>query len=147
MKDSCVGPVGAVGLLLALLLKYQALLNIDQKLKLPALLLFPAVARFGQVLMAVGAKSARDSGLGSSFISGTGSSQLLFSLATILAASYLCLEWKGIVVVAFISTVTFFVRLYFQRRLGGITGDIIGFSNELNEIVCLLLILACCCRI
>jgi adenosylcobinamide-GDP ribazoletransferase len=147
MKDSRVGAVGAVGLLFAILLKYQALLNIDQSLKLPALLIFPAVARFSQVLMATGARSARENGLGIAFIAGVGISQLLAALATILAAAFICLSWKGGALVAGAFLLTFCVRGYFQKRLGGVTGDIIGFSSELNEIGCLLLILACCDRI
>lgn len=146
MKDSRVGAVGAVGLLFVILLKYQALLAIDQNLKLQSLLLFPAVARFGQVLMATGARSARDDGLGSVFIAGAGRCQLLVALGIILPSAFFCLAWKGVVLVAIAFVVTFFVRHYFQKRLGGITGDIIGFSSELNEIACLLLILALCDR-
>jgi adenosylcobinamide-GDP ribazoletransferase len=147
MKDSRIGAVGAVGLLFAVLLKYQALQNIPQDLKVPVLLLFPAVARYSQVLMATGASSARGTGLGTIFISGAGAIQLLAALGTILTVAFLSLAWKGIVMVAAASLLTFSVRWYFQKRLGGITGDVIGFSSELTEIGSLLLILSCCDRI
>ncbi len=51
MKDSRIGAVGVVGLVLALLLKYEALLHIPLDFKREALLFFPLVARFSQVQM------------------------------------------------------------------------------------------------
>jgi adenosylcobinamide-GDP ribazoletransferase len=35
--------------------------------------------------------------------------------------------------------VTWGVGAWFTRKAGGITGDIIGFTSEVNEILCLLL--------
>jgi adenosylcobinamide-GDP ribazoletransferase len=32
------------------------------------------------------------------------------------------------------------LRWWFHRRLGGVTGDVIGCASELNEILCLLMI-------
>lgn len=147
MKDSRVGAVGAVGLIFAVLLKYQALLHIDQSLKVPALLIFPSIARFGQVLMVTGARSAREKGLGTAFIAGAGSVHMLLALATVLAVAGTFLSFKGVALVAAASLLTFSVRLYFQKRLDGITGDIIGFTNELNEIGLLLLMLSYCGKI
>jgi adenosylcobinamide-GDP ribazoletransferase len=34
------------------------------------------------------------------------------------------------------------IKAWFHRKLGGITGDIIGFASELAEVLCLLVILA-----
>ena len=64
MKDSQVGAVGAVGLVLGLLLKWQALVAVPDGMKWQALLLFPLLARFGQVLTLTGADHARQDGLG-----------------------------------------------------------------------------------
>jgi cobalamin synthase len=33
-------------------------------------------------------------------------------------------------------------RLFFKRRLGGITGDILGAANELSELLCLILLIS-----
>ena len=54
MKDSRVGAVGAVALVLGLMLKYQALLAVPPEYKREALLFFPLAARFAQVQMTVG---------------------------------------------------------------------------------------------
>src|SRR6185369_12753777 len=56
MKDSRTGAVGVVGLVLGLLLKYQALLHLPLGEKGGMILFFPALARFAQVQVAVGAR-------------------------------------------------------------------------------------------
>lgn len=140
MKDSRVGAVGVVGLILGIGLKYQAIAALDPSLKWQALLLFPMVARFSQVLTAVGAQSARSDGLGALFIAGVGSLQLAIALlfTTVAGIVLFGLPWFWVLLV--LSLVTFCIRRYFEQRLGGITGDIIGFSSELNEIAALILI-------
>lgn len=142
MKDSRTGAVGAVGLMLGLLLKYQALLSIPVEFKREALLIFPMVARFSQVQLAVGAKRARTEGLGSLFIGGAGIWQFVGAGMTTLAVSWLLLGAKGIVVCVVAYLLSWGLKAWFHRRLGGITGDVIGCVSELNEIVCLLLLLA-----
>ena len=49
MKDSRVGAVGVVGLVLAILLKYEALVHLLPEMRREALFLFPMLARFSQV--------------------------------------------------------------------------------------------------
>lgn len=142
MKDSHIGAAGAVGLILVLLLKYQALLAIPATTKQQALFLFPLLARFGQVTMIVGARQARGDGLGSLFISGAGWVQLLLATMTALAASLLLMGFSGLWLFVAACLLTWAIKAWFQRRIGGITGDIIGFASELNEILTLLLIVA-----
>lgn len=142
LKDSRTGAVGAVGLILALLLKYEALLNIPADLKRHALFCFPMLARFAQVQMAVGASRAKNDGLGSSFIQGAGWRQLLFAVVTGIAFAAILLGIRGVWLFTAAYLFTWILKAWFHRRLGGITGDIIGFANELNEILCLLMIVA-----
>ena len=141
MKDSRTGAVGVVGLVLGLLLKYQALLNIPLEYKREALLLFPMVARFAQVQMAVGAQRARTDGLGAAFIGGAGVTQFIIAYFTTLSAAWLLFSLKGICMVLLLYVATWLVKKWFHRRLGGVTGDVIGCVSELNEIGCLLILL------
>ena len=142
MKDSQVGAVGAVGLVLGLLLKWQALEAVPPGLKWQALLLFPALARFGQVLTMTGARHARQDGLGAAIAQGTGAVTLLVAFATTAAAGFYLLGIKGIVPLAALCLLTFAGRMFFQRKLGGLTGDTIGCLSELNEILVLVVIAA-----
>ena len=141
MKDSRVGAVGAVALVLALGLKYQALLAVPPQYKRQVLLFFPLAARFAQVQMTVGAKKARTDGLGCAFIGGAGLGQFMLAYLFTLAAGYWLLGMNGIYCALVLYLVTWGIKSWSQKRLGGITGDVIGCASELNEIVCLLALL------
>jgi len=142
MKDSRTGAAGAVGLVVVLLLKYQTLLHLPQELKLQALFCFPLLARFSQVQMTVGAVKARIDGLGTTFITGACWRQLLIATVTTLAAAVLFLGIQGLWLFVAAYLMTWGIKAWFLRRIGGVTGDIIGFASELNEVLCLLAILA-----
>jgi adenosylcobinamide-GDP ribazoletransferase len=142
MKDSRTGAAGAIGLVLALLLKYQALLHVPFEYKPEALFCFPMLARFAQVQMAVGAKKAKTDGLGTIFIEGAGWQQLLIAMLTTFAGAFLLLGIRGFWLFIVTYLLTWGLQAWFNRRLGGVTGDIIGFTSELNEILCLLVIIA-----
>jgi adenosylcobinamide-GDP ribazoletransferase len=141
MKDSRTGAIGVVGLVLGLLLKYQALLHLPLAEKGEVLLFFPAVARFAQVQLAVGARRARADGLGAACIAGAGVREFIIADLTILAAGWLLLGLAGIYCCIVAYGFTWLAKRWFHRQLGGITGDVIGCVSELNEILCLLTLL------
>jgi len=142
MKDSSIGAVGVVGLMLGLLLKYQALLHIPLEQKREALLFFPLAARFSQVQMTVWAKRARADGLGAAFINGAGLWQFIFAGATTIICALLFFGMRGLYCLITLYLFTWGFKWWFQGRLAGITGDLIGCASELNEIICLLVMLA-----
>ena len=140
MKDSQVGAVGAVGLVLGILLKWQALAAVPVELKWQALLLFPALARFGQVLTMTGARRARQDGLGAAFAQGGGGISLFLACATVAFGGYFLLNITGVIALSAVCMLTAAGRAFFQRKLGGLTGDTIGCISELNEILVLMVI-------
>jgi adenosylcobinamide-GDP ribazoletransferase len=137
MKDSQVGAIGAVGLVLGILLKWQALVALPTEIQWQALLIFPALARFGQVLTLTGARHARQEGLGAAFVHGAGALPLFTAFASVAAAGYYLLGLTGVAALAVVCILTGTGRIFFQRKLGGITGDTIGCISELNEIAAL----------
>ena len=140
MKDSHVGAVGAVGLVLGLLLKWQALVAVPLGDKWQALLLFLVLARFSQVQSISFSRNARQDGLGSSFISSAGWTQLLIAVSFSLVAAWLLMGYAGLAIFALSIVFTWLLKLWFHHKIGGITGDVIGCINELNEILVLILI-------
>lgn len=140
MKDSNVGAIGAVGLVLGVLLKWQALVAVPAEYKWQALLLFPTLARYCQVQTIVGGRRARQDGLGSTMIAGAGPGRLLMAWAITAATAWLLLGVRGVLALAAAMLTGWLVRGWFNRKLGGITGDVIGCINELVEIVTLVLI-------
>ena len=142
LKDSHTGAAGAIGLVLVLLLKYLALLHVPIEYKREALFCFPMLARFAQVQLTVGAKKARTDGLGTVFIGGAGWRQLLLATLITLGSVFLLLGVKGFWLFIAAYLLTWGLKAWFHRRLGGLSGDIIGFANELNEVLCLLVIVS-----
>ncbi|QWV93079.1 adenosylcobinamide-GDP ribazoletransferase [Geomonas oryzisoli] len=142
MKDSRVGAVGAVGLVLGLLLKYQALLALPPEYKRAALLFFPMAARFAQVQMTVGSQRARKDGLGHAFVGGAGTLQLVLAGACTVVVAGALLHLAGLVTLLLLFCLTFGIKGWSHKRLGGVTGDVIGCASELNEIFCLIFLLA-----
>lgn len=142
MKDSQVGALGAVGLVLGLLLKWQALVAVPPQLKLAALLLFPMLARCGQVVTLTGARHARQDGLGAAFVQGTSGVALTVALVSSAAVALLLAGGKGVTALVVVCLLSIFGRLFFQKRLGGLTGDTVGCLSELNEIAVLIILSA-----
>jgi adenosylcobinamide-GDP ribazoletransferase len=142
MKDSNVGAVGAVGLVLGLLLKWQALLAVPAGITWQALLLFPTLGRFSQVLAMAGSTHARQDGLGAAFIQGMAARHLVVALCITIATCLFLLPVKGMLSLAAVFAVTLIIKGYFQNRLGGLTGDIIGCICELSEILALIVLSA-----
>ena len=142
MKDSATGAIGVVGVVLVLLLKFQALLQLPAEIRLAGIVFFPALARFAQVVITVNAAKARVDGLGAVFAVGAGYRELLLAALTTVCAGWLLLGPSGIISVIVVTAYSLLVKWYFHRRLGGITGDIIGATSELAEVLCLLVIIA-----
>jgi len=140
MKDSRVGAVGAVALVLGLGLKYQALLAVPAQYKREVLLFFPMVARFAQVQMTVGSTRARKDGLGAAFICGAGLPQFLLAYIVTLAGAYLLLGMNGLYCTFLLYLVTWRLKAWAHARLGGVTGDVIGCASEVNEILALIVL-------
>lgn len=143
MKDSGTGAIGVVALVLGLVLKYQALLHLPAGLKYGGIVVFPAAARFAQVLTTVGSRRAREDGLGVGFISTAGMKEILIATLTVLPAAFFLLGVTGIICCLVAAIFARLSRSYFHARLGGITGDIIGCTSELAEILALLAIIVC----
>jgi len=65
---------------------------------------------------------------------------LLVALGMTLAACLLLLPVKGMIALVAVFAVTLVIKGYFQNRLGGLTGDIIGCINEIAEIAALIVL-------
>lgn len=140
MKDSRVGAVGVVGIILGLLLKWQALVAVPAGIKMQALLFFPALARCAQVLAMTGARHARKEGLGAVFIQGADNARLIAALVLTLAAAFVLPPLTGLAAYVVVILLTVALRSYFHHRLDGLTGDVLGCISELAEITALVVI-------
>lgn len=142
MKDSSIGAFGAVGLLLLLLVKYQALTALPVAVKPAALLLMPVAGRWAPVLLTVTLPYLRGpEGTGSAFAAHAGSRELLLATLTLLAVAGGLFRVPGVLLAGVLLLVAAVFGGWIRHRLGGVTGDVLGASVELLEVAALLVLL------
>lgn len=149
MRDSRIGGFGAVGIALALLLKYVLLNNVPGFSLLIALILMPLLSRWAMVYAIFAYPYARAAGLGLAFKQGATARR--FVVATLLTLAMAAgLTWltglayayfAGIAVMAGVWLVTGLAAAYLKGKLGGLTGDTYGAIGEIGEIAALLMLI------
>ena len=141
MRDSPVGAFGVIGLILLIGAKYLALHQIADPVIPYALILMAVTGRNSMVLVCYRSPYARpDGGLAKIFTENLGPRELVISLTSAFCITLLLMGVKGIVVLFGTCLFSFGYRLFFIKKLGGVTGDILGAANELSELLCLMLL-------
>ena len=141
MRDPRIGAIGATGLFLSLLLRYAGLMALPQALRVPVLLCMPAIGRWAMVTVAWMSPYARsEGGLAASFLPHLSWVHLVAATGGLAAG----LVWgfgilSTLVIVLTGSMVVVAVWAGCRLWFGGITGDTLGATNEVSEILFLLL--------
>lgn len=164
MKDPTCGPMAVVALVLALLLKFSLILSLVQSGGWLALLLVPVLARawvlpilfsmpyartgkFDPQSVQTSESQGDQGGMASDIASGLSirAAQISFGLTQLFAIVILLTYFfgSGVGLVLCLSSLAASTALYFLSRwqfisrVGGYTGDLLGASIELQEIVLL----------
>ena len=142
-KDSRVGATAVVALVMILLLKYLSLVNLPLAEKSAALMFMPCAGRWVQVVLAAFCRYVRsEGGGGRNFVEQVGERETLLATGTLLAAALVLFGMQGVFLVFLLGLAAMFLMRYFQSRLGGVTGDVLGAASEVVEVLTLILILA-----
>jgi adenosylcobinamide-GDP ribazoletransferase len=139
MKRSDIGPFGVVTLVLVLLVQVTALARADQVGRGPLAVIAAAVAARLAVMLACrrGVPAARPGGLGA-LVAGTVQPVAAAVLVLVAVGGAAALGWIYAVAVAAGLVVSVALTALAVRRLGGITGDVLGALAETTMAVCLL---------
>ncbi|MCF6265291.1 MAG: adenosylcobinamide-GDP ribazoletransferase [Desulfuromusa sp.] len=136
MKDSRSGPMGVTAIVIVLLLKLMLLLSLPLVWRWQAILLMPLAGRCVLPVISSWLPYARREGT-AAFISNQFSWVRLFiALAILSIPSFFLLGWMmGSLVTAVVCFGSWLSGLYSQRKIGGFTGDTLGATCELVELL------------
>lgn len=142
MRDSNTGAIGVVGLIMTLLLKYAALVNIPHETKNQVLLAMPMIGRWSMVELSLFSEYARSTnGIGLPFTTYLRKREFLFASAIAILVSFALLGIKGIIIMIVIGLFTLGSARFLKVKIGGVTGDSFGAVNEISEVLVLILVL------
>ncbi len=145
MKDSRVGSYALVGMVLALILKFATLAAIagsTRSVRPIAIALIAAhvCARWSSLLLIWRYPYVRPttegerSSAGRPFVDGVTPMRLVAATTIAVIITATALGWASLVVFAVAVGVSALAGLYFDGRIGGITGDAVGAANQIVEI-------------
>jgi adenosylcobinamide-GDP ribazoletransferase len=142
MRDSRIGAFGVISLILLIGAKYLALDQISTKSIPYSLMLMVVMGRNSMVLVCYRSPYARSGGgLGKPFTENLGAREIALSLVSAFWIVLLLTGVKGILVFLGVLLFSLAYRFFFIKKLGGVTGDILGAANELVELLCLILLI------
>lgn len=143
MRDSRIGSFAVAGLILLLILKVFALMEVPVEIKNRTLLIMPVLGRWSTVQLAACFNYAR-SGPGTALVFTQFAGKKEYVISTLITAAVMIglFQLKGLVVYLVILAITLLFGLFFKKRIGGVTGDIMGAACEVSEVTTLLLICA-----
>jgi adenosylcobinamide-GDP ribazoletransferase len=141
MKDSSTGAKGVVALISLLLLKLVLLVEMPLFLKDIALFFTPTLGRWSMVIAAFLGKPARlKDSMGKLFMDYVSWREFIFASLTMVVIGIPLFRLYLIPLVIIGVGIVLLILKYSQKRIGGISGDILGAINEIAEVFCLLVI-------
>jgi adenosylcobinamide-GDP ribazoletransferase len=139
MRDSRIGAFGAVGLIVYFLTALLALADVPVPARGRVLLLAPTVGRLAPLLIGARFTAASPAqGAGAAFLGTMSRWAGPAHLVLVAALSAWLLGPWGLVLTLGALLAVFLWSAFLVRRLGGLTGDVLGSGVELAELVVLL---------
>jgi adenosylcobinamide-GDP ribazoletransferase len=81
-----------------------------------------------------------EGGLGKIFKENVGKREMLIATASSLVFAVFLLRFWGAVLWLAVGVSALGIQLFFQKKIGGVTGDILGAANEIHEVLVLLMV-------
>lgn len=130
MKDSRIGTFGVIGILFLTIWNLIFTSYIDMKL----IIIVPVVGRSAAILAASISKYAREGhGMGKAFIENCGVKERIYAVAFSYILLALLLKLQGLVILSITYLAIFMVTKSINKKIGGMTGDTMGFTVELAQ--------------
>jgi adenosylcobinamide-GDP ribazoletransferase len=137
MRDSRVGVMGVTGLFCLLSLKGVLIASMPPGILWKLLILMTVLARWSQVLVCCTSSYARAEGKARYFVEYAGRRDFFAAgLLTVVVFLFLA-QLRGLVLLSLSLLPLLLFITYVKRRIGGVTGDVIGAASEIGEVAVL----------
>jgi adenosylcobinamide-GDP ribazoletransferase len=134
MRDSRIGTFGALALIFLALAKYNFLSSIAPSVVWRWLIVAHTAARWTTLPLCLWLPYAREEGQGKLVARRLGYGEATLATLTLLATLAL-LNWRAAAVTGAVAILAPLVTgLYYRNRIGGVTGDCLGATNQLTEV-------------
>lgn len=138
MRDSQIGVMGVIGLVCILLLKFSLIASIPQNILWRPLIMMMAFSRWTQVLGCYMSSYPREDGKAKYFIEYDSKKEFLAGVFFVIVLFLLLAGLKGLVLLVLsLAMILLFIN-YVKKRIDGMTGDTIGATSEIAEVLMLL---------
>lgn len=138
MRDSHIGAMGVISLISIILLKLAFLYSVSIEIKSQAIILMCLVSRWSLVLNMFIFPYARQEGKAKAFMENKNRKTIILATLITLLCSLSLAGIKGLLLLGIIIISTYLMGRFVTRKIGGITGDTLGATNEINETITLI---------
>lgn len=138
MRDSHIGTMGVLSLICVFFLKVSLLEVIPASMKSVALMAMPVSSRWSMLIPMCFFPYARPEGKAKSFFEGINIRLFLTATIVMLIPVIFLLNFKGLYILFIIALITLLLAKLISKRIGGITGDVLGAICEINEVLFLI---------
>lgn len=130
MKDPASGPIGVSVLVLVLLLKYAALIEVLEQQHYEVLVMSPILGRSAILFLMLTTPYVRPKGLADALLQHLPRYVAGWVAVGWLALALVLISWSGLLLAG---AILLWLRHAAMRRLGGVTGDVYGAAVEIVE--------------
>lgn len=137
LKDPTLGTYGVCALVFSLLVRVGLVASFDVRTAFVLLPVAHAMSRAGAVALLGRRAVAHETGLGAAYASGVTKNQIALAIAAGCGIGVIGLGPVVVVAAAGTALVCALVGSAARRRIGGVTGDVLGAAEQLSEVVVL----------
>lgn len=135
MRDSRIGSFGAIAIVLGLLSRFVLLSSLSADRFISYFIAANVLSRWSALPLASFLAAARpDDGQGRRIAHRVSTSSFLLGTILCVGIAAFLLKWRAVYAIGATIAVVAATGAYYHRRIGGITGDCLGATNQIAEV-------------
>lgn len=137
LKDPLHGTYGVAAISGSIAIRIIALSSISPKHMIAYSIAAHCIARASALFLMLNSAPATQTGLGADYVQRLPRINAIISIALSIGFCFLITQSKMIACFLLVTLFTFIVRQWSKRKIGGITGDVLGTVEQVSEIAAL----------